>query len=509
MLLDINNLIVKVQRLKGSHFLGLIIFLQFVLHIPFFNLPPMGQHTWRQVAGHSQARNYYEEGNPLLYPRLDIRIEEGDKGEIYKEFPLLYWLIGQSYRITGFSNANARLGQFLTAIFLIFGSYRFARAMGLSLNQAKGFTFFLSFAPYFFYYSITLIPDLLALAWYLWGLALIIPYLREQKKWKEFFLGVICLVFASLSKATWIFFGLVLAYLFWESFIRTKNVKIIYLSFLTGGAILCSFALQYYHQITLYNAAPVERASETYLSAKAFPTDFRTIFSILNQAVGTWFFQLYVNLAALPIFFAGAYYGIKQKRCHSYAGRFWLFWLISFFIYFLLFFISFGPDGGYYLTPILPITAWISTKGLFINWKFPGWRHFFLICLFLIPIVMVVRVEKRWRIHRQVPVELLERAHEIQKLLPGNERILVMSDKGVIIFLYYLHRYGTTVPWSLKSEKLLDYKKKGFNWLVYFAETPLAHLNNYLQLIGKVGRFEIYKIKKQVRYNESRYDAKG
>ena len=50
-----------IVNLKIKYFLLIIVLVQFILHIPIFNLPPMGQHVWRQVMGLSMANNYYQE----------------------------------------------------------------------------------------------------------------------------------------------------------------------------------------------------------------------------------------------------------------------------------------------------------------------------------------------------------------------------------------------------------------------------------------------------------------
>jgi 4-amino-4-deoxy-L-arabinose transferase-like glycosyltransferase len=333
-------------------FLFIIIFIQIILHLPIIPLPPMGQHTWRQVAGLSQARNYYEENNSFFYPRMDIRVNKNDQGIIYKEFPLLYWLIGKSYRIIGFHHANGRIIQLIIGIFLIIGSYRFCRALGVNDYTARWYTFFLSYSPYFFYYSVTVIPDFIALTFFLWGISLLLPNIMKEKWSYAFWLGVILILLATLSKATWLFFGLPLAYIFITQFIKTKKYRILILCFFVGGLILALNGIQYLHQLKLWHQAPYERALETTLSFKPFPHDIHLVLNILKKATFSWFLEFYVNTAVVPIFLAGIWYGFRDKKYKTYSGKYWFAWLVSFFIYFILFFVSFGDDGCYYLTPI-------------------------------------------------------------------------------------------------------------------------------------------------------------
>jgi len=97
-------------------------------------LAPMGQHTWRQIMGMAPARNYFEENSPFLKPAQDIRLSYQDDGAIYYEFPALYWVIGQTYKVTGYLNANSRIIILLIGLFLLVGSYRLIRLLGFKLN---------------------------------------------------------------------------------------------------------------------------------------------------------------------------------------------------------------------------------------------------------------------------------------------------------------------------------------------------------------------------------------
>lgn len=479
-------------------FLFILIVIQIILHLPVIPLSPMGQHTWRQVAGLSQAKNYYEENNNFFYPRMDIRVGKTDQGIIYKEFPSLYWLIGQSYRLTGFHHANGRIIQLIIAIFLIIGSYRFCRAIGVSDHTARWYTFFLSFSPYFFYYSITVIPDFLALTFFLWGISLLLLNIAEEKWSYTFWLGVILILLATLTKASWLFFGISLAYIFIAQFIKTKKYHILILGFLVGVLILTLNGIQYIHQLNLWHQAPPERAFETTLSFKPFPTDVSITLTIIKKAAFTWFLEFFVNTAVIPLFLAGIWYGFKNKKYKSYSGKFWLAWLISFFIYFVLFFVSFGDDGGYYLTPILPFAALVSTYGVINLIQNKKWRPLIVLIILITPLVMVGRVYHRWTTSKQVPVELLYRAEEIQNFIPKNERVIIIGDKSPIVYLYYIQRKGLAVEKSVSRERMTELIDAGFKWLVCSVEVKeISQLKGLILPVGNVGNFSIYMLSKK------------
>ena len=475
-----------------------IMIAQFLLHLPIFSLPPMGQHVWRQVIAHSQARNYFEEGNEFLYPTLDVRFSSDDKGIIYKEFPLMYWLTGPSYKITGFHQANARLTQFFAGLLLLFGAFRIARALGATETQQKWYVFFLGGSPYFFYYSVTFMPDVPAMACFLIGISMLLPYLRTRKNQIEFWLGLPVLALALLFKGVWLFFGLVIAQLFLESYFKFKEKKIFLISIASGAIILLPMALQMNHQAELAALAPMERGGEAILSySREMPESWLKFFQIMQAAMGTWFLQLYVNLAAVPMFFVGLYTAIKSRSyLKTENGRFWFSWFISFFIFFLAFFYHFHADGGYYSTPILPFAAWFSTMGATLYLERPRWRKAIIILACILPTVMIFRVEARWHRNAQVPIELRTHASEITNLIPKDGRVLVVWDQNYSVALYYIKRKGYTWPYSLSRQQLIGFKNRGIGWILFFRENgEIPAWPEMIELKGEVGRYQVYKIK--------------
>ena len=486
----------KLPTLSGIQFLGLLCLLQILAHLPFLGLPPAGQHTWRQVAAASQARNYFEEKADFLAPHLDLRVEPGDQGLMYKEFPLLYWLTGQSYRLTGFSHYNLRLVQLLVALAVILAAYGFARRIGLPEPQARGFAFFFSTTPYFYYYAITLLPDLAALGCFLAGVALVLPGVRSSKPDGQYLLGSLFLCLAVLFKATWLIFGLPLAFLYLEALRKRPNPVLGLMALGTAGLMLGLFYLQYRHQMALYEVAPWERAQETYLKTKTFPRDWAVIKDVLRQAVGTWLFGFHINLAALPFWLYGGYLALKNRSWARGNGVFWSLWLLSFLVYGSLFFVSFGPDGEYYMTPLVPLNAYLVLKGYLALAESPRAKKAVLALLCLIPVVMVYRVVGRWTERLQVPEELLYQAPEIEALIPDKNRVLIVGDDGFIIFLYYLHAKGVAYPEELSPAQLDRYRKAGFGTLVHFEPKGLVYnLKDQLAPTGKVGRFQVYQIR--------------
>ncbi|MBU2511246.1 glycosyltransferase family 39 protein [bacterium] len=498
----INLLIEKISTtLAGwstKRFLLTIAAIQIILHIPIISLPPMGQHTWRQVVWTAEARNYYEEKDSFFYPSQDVRIAADDKGALYFEFPLLPYLIGISYQITGFSHANSRLMMLLMGIVLIFSSHKFMRSFGASESRARWFTFFISFSPYFFYYSITASPNMPALTWFILGIALINPQLEQQSWNYKFWLGILLISLGTLSKATYLFFGLSVAYLFFYQFYKDRNYITLVVAFVSLLIVLIPNALIYLHSNNLAELAPYERQKGVTLSARHFMQSWQDFIATLKPAVIQWFLEMYVNTMAIPFFLIGSYFALKNKKWRSKQGQFWVMWLISFLIFSLFFFSRFRQHA-YYMTPILVFAAMGSTYGIEISLRSGKARLFICILLFCIPFVMVGRVGHRWLWAKQVPNELLYQSEEIQQAIPEDARIMVFGDNTPIVYLYYLHRKGLSLSPSVEKEKLKEYYEQGIRYVV--SEIPISMISGLRDFsmvkITQIGNFAVYRLDKQ------------
>ncbi|MFQ5559887.1 MAG: ArnT family glycosyltransferase [Nitrospinota bacterium] len=468
-----------------------MVLVQIVLHLPFFHLSPMGTHTWRQVMGQATAKNYFEEDNRFFYPRQDVRKERDDLGISYFEFPLIYYVTAQSYRITGFHHANARVVMFLMGILLIVSAFKLARATGLTETSAKWFVFFLSFSPYFFYYSITIIPDLPALAWFSLGLAMIIPEIKKERWRTSFWAGVILLTVGTLSKASLLFFGIPVAYFFFAQFLKTGHKTTLVAAFSAALVLLSANGAQYLHARALFEQAPVERQAYTELAPHPFPTDVNKVLKTLKPALTTWFLEFFVNSAAIPLFLTGFFAGLIRTRWKGRGGAFWSLWALSF-VLFSLFFFEQLREHSYYQTPMLFIAALVSTYGVQILLKRKITRWIAVLCVSIIPFSMAGRVFHRWTTHREVPVELLEQSHRFEAIIPKSDRVLVVGDTGPVTTLYYLNRKGVVIPGEASEEKIAELKLLGFNWIV--SKGPLKNRSRGSEAAHsayQVGKFTI------------------
>ena len=455
-----------IVNLKIKYFLLIIVLIQFILHIPIFNLPPMGQHVWRQVMGLSMANNYYQEDLNFLESAQDIRIGEDDRGLVYTEFPLIYWLIGKSYHATGFSHINGRLTAFLFSILLIFSSYNLVKLFKYDEVFCRWFVFFLSFTPFFFYYSISLLPNLPSLSLFITGIVLIYPKIKENKWGFRYFMGVALITLATITKQLYLFYGLVLAQIYLSSYFEIRKWQVLISGFFSAIFILFINYILWIYGLEINTNAPIERSSTVQLDVGRLPFDFERYLSITQTAFTIWFLEMFVNTAAIPIFFYGLFLSIKHKKWESNNSGFWITWLISFAVLYFTYIDKF-EQHGYYFTSTSVLCALCSTYGMIHLMKHKIGQKIGIFLLVMIPIVMIGRVSHRWIDNKQVPNQLLYSSHDIQTHIPSQDKIIVHGDSTPLVYLYFINRKGLSLDMNNISEnQLINYQNKGIKWVL-------------------------------------------
>jgi len=476
---------------KPSYVFIFIIGLQTLLHLPFFGQPPVGQHTWRQVIGSSAARSFYEEDNNILYPKSDIRMSDDDSGYLYQEFPSLYWVVGQTFFLTGYHHHNIRVVTFLINILLLFAIYSFTQRIGFSKKRSLLMVFFVSCSPLYFYYSFNILPNMPGLMLYLFSLSFFIAAIDRRSLGWTFWLAVFCLTNAVLIKSTYMFFGLPLAWIFISKFLARKDYKIVLQAILGGGVVFIFWYAMYRHSVFIQQNAVFERGSTITLHPTPVTGGFLEFLRVIKIAFPKWFLEMVVNLAALPMFLAGLFVAVKTKFWNKPWGIFWVLYLLSFFIYALCFSALF-EDHSYYLTSTLLMTGIASAYGAerLLSSKY---RYFIIFLMILMPIVMFTRVDGRWKKDRQIPIELLEQVEEIRRFLPEGKRVVIAGDHNPAVFLYHIHRKGVRFN-KIDSERLGYLKDHGFEYiLAYTPRSDLIDIEPQITEIGRVGEFIIYK----------------
>ena len=92
------------------------------------------------------------------------------------------------------------------------------------------------------------------------------------------------------------------------------------------------------HANNIYIEAPFERQSYAVLKGSFFPNSLEDFLNTLGPAISTWFLEMFVNTAAIPIFVYSIFHIIKHKNYKNDTAYFLMFWLLSFLfsLFFLL-----------------------------------------------------------------------------------------------------------------------------------------------------------------------------
>ena len=456
----------------------------------------MGQHVWRQVMGLSVARNYYEEDKSFMRSSQDIRVGLQDGGEVYTEFPLIYWLLGKSYHLTGFSHLNGRLMSFLFAALLLLGCYKLMRELNYDEYSSRWFVFFISCTPFFFYYSVSFLPNLPSLALFIWGAALIQSQLKNEKWGFEYFIGILLLTLSTNTKQLYFFYGFSVAYLFLRQYFFSRKPSVLIWGVASGAFLLGVSYFLYRYGFEMNEVAAFERSSNVQLHDEPFPTEWREFFRILELAFTTWFLEMYVNTAAIPVFFMGCYFGIKNKTWQSSYSGFWIFWGIGFILLSYFFFSKFDQHD-YYLTSTAVLAALGSTYGAIKMQEYKFGKKLLILLLILMPFVMIGRVYHRWVYTKQVPDELLYSSEIFRAAIPEKKQIIVHGDWTPVVYLYFLNRKGVSVDLhSISSAKFDQYRVAGFEYIVSQQKPEkISILKNIdYETVSSIGDFHVIKL---------------
>ena len=171
---------------------------------------PVDRPMWRECDEAGIARNYYQEGMNIFYPKVDWRGDTPGYAEM--EFPLYPWLIALSYKIFGFHEFIGRIISYLFSLLtlLIF----FSLACELLPPIGAGFAaLFFALSPLVINISSSLQPEGLMFLFYLLAGYWFICWHRDRGE-RYFWGSAMAISLAILAKATaahlGLFFGILI-----------------------------------------------------------------------------------------------------------------------------------------------------------------------------------------------------------------------------------------------------------------------------------------------------------
>jgi hypothetical protein len=146
-----------------------------------FLFRPCSAHQWRQSDGASYALNYYQNNIDFLPSQVHHR--HAMDGKAMSEFPIVYYLAAQLYKIFGFYDYFIRLIHFsifvIGLIFITKTAGLYTRNIFLRLIPAA----FTITSAYLFYYAANFLPDVAALSFAMIGFYYFILFDRKKQLW--------------------------------------------------------------------------------------------------------------------------------------------------------------------------------------------------------------------------------------------------------------------------------------------------------------------------------------
>ena len=170
------------------------------------NAAYLDHHSHRQTDVATIARNFYQVDPNILYPQVNWRADAPNY--IESTFPLLPWLTGLGYRVTG---EQPWVGRGLAALFAALEVVALFGLVSLYWGQVAGFlaALFMALSPMAVYFGRALIDDTPSMALAVAGLWGIAAWARGERRWR-LALGLLAITLALMVKivAVYVYFPL-------------------------------------------------------------------------------------------------------------------------------------------------------------------------------------------------------------------------------------------------------------------------------------------------------------
>ena len=472
-------------------------------HTTFYK--PQSTHAWRQSDCASFALNYYQYNRSINHPRLHNRTQAD--GYMVGEFPILYYISGQLYRIFGVHDFIPRFLCLLIFFCGLMALFKMTYDITSSMFFAYVIPLLFFSAPVLTYYGNNFLTDTPAFAFILMGWSSFMTYAKEEKL-KALYIAGLCFGMAGLLKVTLLMSVVALGGLFlmevfgWATF--KKEDKLFKHPWHVAGmfASVVLIVGAWYAFSIFYNQ---KGGSNYFLNATAAPWQIDrmdwfvyTIYRIFYVWAGYYFFSLVHYLVMFLTFFV-----LLGKR---YVGNFLygmtLLTFIGSFSILQLWYYQFR-DHDYYIIPgyifvvFLLLSAIVLLKEhythIYASKIFKG-----VIVAFLIMNVIHAKstIHDRYNGFLQYKLNAALYEDNVEEYLENlnidkQDLVISVPDKSPCTSLYLLNRPGFT-DWTdvsgnpLNEGHIKDFISRGAKYLI-------VHDKNYLEK-ENIKNFKDYEI---------------
>jgi hypothetical protein len=450
------NDIITLVLLIGVILVGLFLRLRYVTN------PLLDFHFQRQVDTAAVARNFFEEGMNILYPRIDWR--GTTPGYVEMEFPLYEYLIAILYFIFG---QHDIIGRFLSILFAVGTSvYLFAIARRLIGREGSLFALVLfACAPLPVYFTRTVQPESMYLFAATASYFYYLRYLEEGRRSDAAFsAGFLSIAFGLKIAVALPLFFLYLATALNKKgtgFIRDFNIWMVALVPSTLGLLWTWHAGRLYEMTGLSFTRWLMTRDSLFNTQWLMDPGYWKI--VWNQR-----FVQDLTIVGFALVAAGVLICAIEKRWRP------VFWGNVGFLFYFFFFMRANLAHNYYqLIGVLPATL---AFGAFWQYAHNAASRRVTVspALFAGVLTAVVAVisylyfieTPNWYL---LMTPYMEAGQAVARVSKPYDLVVTATDNGMGEMLYYAHRKGTNVSAVPDEKAMQEFRKLGYKYLVIFA----------------------------------------
>lgn len=417
-------------------FVGLFI-LQVALHLSLFDKDLSGHHLWRQSQTQINIQNFYRHDFNILNPRTNSF--NGGKDNIQRmEFPIMQWLIACNYKIFGEHIAVTRICMFLFGFMGSIGAFYLFLALFRDARTAMCGAFAFSFSPVLYFYMMNPLPDVFAFSTGMCFLALFYRYYREKKNkyliWSAFFF---CL--SVLAKLPYIMLGIIPFTWMIQLFISKESEYRKHISRIINYYIIALIpaALWYGWVIVSWGTTTIVGGIINN------PITKDKFFSILSYHLFTMWPQDLIGYVSLIPFCIGLVSLVRLKK-HTPVFWHWIAYSLVILSYFLYEFTLIDIVHDYYMMPYIILFFVVVAFGFhrILNGGL-NLSVLLLVILIAIPLSTWATTRNWWSVEESYFDEtLLTQRDKLRKLVPDDEKVIMLNDKSNYMFSYLIDKQG-------------------------------------------------------------------
>lgn len=468
---------------------------------------PQSIHLWRQADCLSQTINYFQDDNPFFEPSVHYLGRDGT-GKTVSDFPLIYFSVGQLWKIFGQHEFIYRLIVMLFFISGLFAIFKLFENVLKDSMLAIALPLFLFTSPALIYYANNFLMNIPALSLAMIGLYFFSRFYETTKN-KYFYLFLISYTVAGLLKIPSLISFIAIAGLFFLELVGIKlhpKRKIFHQPLKQILLLFGVVAIQYIWYIYAQNYNAEHNAGIFLIGFLPF-WDYNSeqIKATLDALVGhiKWdYFRRETQVVFLLMFVLIIVFYKKISRTMLALNLI----IASGILLFSLLFFGALKDHDYYtinlfiMVPVLLLSFSLLLKKRF-NTIYVSLVFRIIIVAFLIHNIDFGRRriidrynEDGW--HNENYIGSMQAFEEISPYLRSigikkNDRVLSLSDNSINISLYLMNQKGwTNYGIRIDSNKVKEKIDLGAKYLLIYNDTLYKETVIQPLIKNKIGRYK-------------------